>query len=376
MAIRVVDLFSGAGGTSCGLRLAGMLPIAAVDIDAGALETYAANFPEAKTIAADIRRVEVRDLLGVVDRSGRGDGLLLAACAPCQPFSRQNRQKRELDERADLLGEVVRFVEGLKPEFILVENVPAIREQHRPSTGPLDAFLRRIADLGYAFDVHTIQVADYGVPQNRPRLVVLASRLGPVSLPAASHGPGLTPHATVRDAIGHLPAIAAGTEDPTVPNHRAAGLSEINLARIRATPHEADRRSWPDELRLACHRTAAGYTDTYGRMAWDRPAPALTTRCISISNGRFAHPCQDRAISVREAAALQSFPDDFVFKGSLDAMARQIGNAVPPLLAARLADAFAPRQSRAASTAGEPPPFSNHPDVVRWEQASSANIRP
>ena len=340
MAVRVVDLFSGAGGTSCGLRLAGMVPIAAVDIDAGALETYAANFPDATTIAADIRTVEVRKLLDVVEQAGRGDGLLLAACAPCQPFSRQNRQKKASDDRADLLAEVVRFVDGLEPDFILVENVPAIREQLRPSAGPLDAFLKRIAHLGYAFQVHTIQVAAYGVPQMRPRLVVLASRAGPVRLPPADHGPGLRPYATVRDAIGHLPPIAAGTEDPSVRNHRAAGLSEINLARIRATPHEADRRSWPDELRLACHRTAGGYTDTYGRMVWDRPAPALTTRCISISNGRFAHPCQDRGISVREAAALQSFPDDFVFKGSLDAMARQIGNAVPPLLALRLAEGF------------------------------------
>jgi DNA (cytosine-5)-methyltransferase 1 len=376
MAVRVVDLFSGAGGTSCGLRQAGMVPIAAVDIDAGALDTYAANFPDATTIAADIRTVEVRRLLDVVDLAGRGDGLLLAACAPCQPFSRQNRQKKASDDRADLLGEVVRFVEGLEPDFILVENVPAMREQDRPSAGPLDAFLKRIAHLGYAFQVHTIQVAAYGVPQMRPRLVVLASRAGPVRLPAADHGPGLRPYVTVRDAIGHLPAIAAGTEDPSVRNHRAAGLSEINLARIRATPHEADRRSWPDELRLACHRTAGGYTDTYGRMAWDRPAPALTTRCISISNGRFAHPCQDRGISVREAAALQSFPDDFVFKGSLDGMARQIGNAVPPLLAARLAESFSSRHSTVGSTVPDPPSFSNHPTVVRWEPADPANIQP
>ena len=339
MAIRVVDLFSGAGGTSCGLRQAGMMPLAAVDIDSDALRTYAANFPEATTIASDIRRVDVRDLLAVLEGAGRGDGLLLAACAPCQPFSRQNRQKKELDARADLLGEVVRFVEGLRPEFILVENVPAIRQQHSAG-GPLGAFLGRIRQLGYAYAVETVQVADYGVPQHRPRLVVLASRLRPVSLPPPTHGAGLRPHATVRDAIGHLPPIDAGAADPYVANHRAAGLSDINLRRMRATPPEADRRAWPEDLRLDCHRTVDGYTDTYGRMSWDRPAPALTTRCISISNGRFAHPSQDRGISVREAAALQSFPDDFVFTGSMDGMARQIGNAVPPLMAAQLAAAF------------------------------------
>lgn len=340
MAIRVVDLFSGAGGTSCGLRQAGMMPIAAVDIDAEALATYAANFPMAKTIAADIRQVAVGDLALIARARKRGERLLLAACAPCQPFSRQNRQKKEQDERADLLGEVVRFVEGLRPDFILIENVPAIRQQNRPAAGPLEAFLVRIADLGYAYAVETVQVADYGVPQHRPRLVVLASRIGPVSLPPATHGAGRRPHATVREAIAHLPAIAAGASDPSIPNHRAAGLSETNLRRMRATPPEADRRSWSEDLRLACHKGVDGYTDVYGRMAWDRPAPALTTRCISVSNGRYGHPCQDRAISVREAAALQSFPDDFVFLGSMDAMARQIGNAVPPRLAAHLAQAF------------------------------------
>lgn len=340
MTIRVVDLFSGAGGTSCGLRQAGMMPIAAVDIDAGALATYAANFPLAKTIAADIRKVPVGELVPIARPRKPGDRLLLTACAPCQPFSRQNRQKKEMDERADLLGEVVRFVEGLRPDFILVENVPTIRRQGQPSKGPLGTFLARIGELGYAFAVETVQVADYGVPQHRPRLVVLASRIGPVSLPPATHGPGLLPRATVRDAIGHLPAIEAGASDLSVSNHRAAGLSETNLRRLRATPPGADRRSWSEDLRLACHRDVDGYTDVYGRMAWDRPAPALTTRCISVSNGRYGHPCQDRAISVREAAALQSFPDDFVFHGSLDAMARQIGNAVPPRLAAHLAKAF------------------------------------
>jgi DNA (cytosine-5)-methyltransferase 1 len=351
-----------------------MTPLAAVDIDSEALKTYAANFPEATTIASDIRRVDVRDLLAVVEDAGRGDGLLLAACAPCQPFSRQNRQKKELDERADLLGEVVRFVEGLRPEFILVENVPAIRQQRHSSDGPLDAFLGRIRELGYVYAVETVQVADYGVPQHRPRLVVLASRLGPVTLPPATCGVGLRAHATVRDAIGHLPPIAAGAADPSVPNHRAAGLSPINLRRMKATPPEGDRKAWPEDLRLDCHRTADGYTDTYGRMAWDRPAPALTTRCISISNGRFAHPSQDRGISVREAAAIQSFPDDFVFEGSLDAMARQIGNAVPPLLAARLAVAFI-RSSPTASRSGDDLTADPHPtDVGRLSVAIGGGL--
>lgn len=341
MTVRVVDLFSGAGGTSCGLRQAGMMPVAAVDIDAGALATYARNFPEARTFAADIRTVAVEEISAAVAKTD-GSLLMLAACAPCQPFSKANRQKREGDARAGLLGEVVRFVDGLEPHFILIENVPAIRQQDRPSEGPLHSFLQRIGELGYHSAVETVQVADYGVPQHRPRLVVLASRLGPVSLPAPTHGAGRHPYATVRDAIAHLPAIAAGGEHPEIPNHKASGLSETNLRRIQAIPPGADRRAWSDDLKLACHEGVDGYTDVYGRMAWDRPAPALTTRCNSISNGRFGHPCQHRAVSAREAAALQSFPDDFVFVGSMEAVSRQIGNAVPPLLARRLAEVFLP----------------------------------
>ncbi|GJD90733.1 putative BsuMI modification methylase subunit YdiO [Methylobacterium hispanicum] len=318
-----------------------MTPAAAVDIDAGALATYARNFPEARTFAADIRGVAVDEIASALAPASRS-ALLLAACAPCQPFSKQNRQKRPDDARADLLGEVVRFVGGLEPDFILIENVPAIRQQDRPDEGPLHSFLERIGRLGYHSVAETVQVADYGVPQHRPRLVVLASRLGPISLPAPTHGAGRRPYATVRDAIAHLPAIPAGGECPSVANHRASGLSETNLRRIRATPPGADRRSWSKDLRLACHEGVDGYTDVYGRMCWDRPAPALTTRCNSLSNGRFGHPQQDRAVSAREAAALQSFPDDFAFVGSMEAVARQIGNAVPPLLARRLAEAFLP----------------------------------
>lgn len=341
MTIRFVDLFSGAGGTSCGLRQAGMIPVAAVDNDAVALATYARNFPEARIFADDIRTVAVETIAAAVGPRG-GSPLMLAACAPCQPFSKANRQKRKGDVRADLLFEVVRFVEGLAPDFILIENVPAIRRQDRPGDGPLHSFLKRIDELGYHSTVETIQVADYGVPQHRTRLVVLASRSGPVSLPAPTHGTGRRPYATVRDAIAHLPSIAAGGEHPEIPNHKASGLSETNLRRIRATPPGADRRSWSEDLKLACHEGIDGYTDVYGRMSWDRPAPALTTRCNSVSNGRFGHPCEDRAVSAREAAALQSFPDDFVFVGSMEAVARQIGNAVPPLLARRLAEAILP----------------------------------
>ncbi|MDE0036380.1 MAG: DNA cytosine methyltransferase, partial [Gammaproteobacteria bacterium] len=150
-----------------------------------------------------------------------------------------------------------------------------------------------------------------------------------------THGPGTPNHdyETVRNWIEHLPPIGSGEEHPTVSNHRAAGLSALNVKRIEATPEGGGHRDWPDELKLACHKDFSGYTDIYGRMSWDAPASGLTTRCISYSNGRFGHPEQDRAISVREAACLQTFPDEFAFEGALNSMARQIGNAVPVRLA-------------------------------------------
>lgn len=174
----------------------------------------------------------------------------------------------------------------------------------------------------------------YGVPQTRRRLVLLASQGAIPRLPAATHASRMC---TVRDAIGHYPAIEAGETSDQVANHVAARVMEWNLERLRHTPIDGgDRRSWPDELALDCHQKTSGYTDVYGRMAWERPAPTLTGRCNSISNGRFGHPEQNRAISLREAAAIQTFPDDYVFHGPNSHIAKQIGNAVPVEFAAVL----------------------------------------
>jgi DNA (cytosine-5)-methyltransferase 1 len=203
---------------------------------------------------------------------------------------------------------------------------------------PFQEFKRRIEKLGYCVTWHVVSSASYGVPQMRHRLVALASRLGPIQFPPPSHGPGTSNprYSTVRDWIGDLPPIVAGEEHPTIPNHRASGLSGLNLRRIRATPEGGGRKDWPTELKLKCHTNGyKGHSDVYGRMSWDSPATGLTTRCISLSNGRFGHPAQDRAISVREAACIQTFPRDFVFTGNWESMGRQIGNAVPVLLARR-----------------------------------------
>ncbi len=181
----------------------------------------------------------------------------------------------------------------------------------------------------------TISSADYGVPQTRRRLVLVASKLAPIAIPPPTHGPATgEPHSTVREWIGSLPPIADGRQEPEADSHRAMRLSRLNLERIRATPEGGDRRDWPQRLWPDCHRGGFdGHTDVYGRLSWDKPAPTLTTKCISYSNGRFGHPSQDRALSAREAARLQTFSASFQFAGSLTAQARQIGNAVPVVLA-------------------------------------------
>lgn len=330
--VMVYDFFSGCGGTSAGLRLAGMKPVLAVDIDDEALRTYKVNFTDAVAMETDIRALATRDLEHLMERD-RKNPVLFSACAPCQPFSKQNRRKRERDDRASLLTELVRLLERFRPDLLFVENVPGIQRGKDDGEGPFAELKRALDRLGYFHSSRIVNAQEFGVPQSRVRLILVASAFGPIEVPAATHGTAGRPLRTVRDAIAHLPPLAAGTRDAGVANHYACALSPMNLERIRALPEGGRRTGWDDRLKLGCHADLKGYTDTYGRMSWDRPSPALTTRCVSLSNGRYGHPDQDRAISMREASNLQSFEEDFVFIGSVNGIARQIGNAVPPELA-------------------------------------------
>jgi DNA (cytosine-5)-methyltransferase 1 len=228
-----------------------------------------------------------------------------------------------------------------KPEFLLVENVPGIQNLKRGGS-PLSDFLKLLDKLDYKHTVRVVDCRDYGVPQTRKRLVLMASRTGSVSFPERSHGEGTAlPYSTVWEWIKGFPRLQAGQECKKIANHRAANLSKANLRRIKATPPGGSRSDWPRRLMLKCHKNGHdGHSDVYGRLRKDQPASALTTRCISLSNGRFGHPTQHRAISAREAATLQTFDRNFVFKGTLTSMARQIGNAVPVLLAEKLGEAF------------------------------------
>lgn len=337
--IAVVDFFSGCGGTSAGLRAAGMDVALGIDIDQESERTFRRNFPEGEFIRSDIRKLKTRALRPYIDGLRP---LLFSACAPCQPFSKQRRGRSKNDERVPLLLEFVRFVRYYKPTFVFVENVPGLQTLSA-EMGPLPEFMRRMKKLGYHLDARVIESCDYGVPQRRRRLVIIGSRGLPLSFPKPTHGPGTRRpnYPTVWEWIGDLPPIAAGEAHPDVPNHRASGLSPLNQKRIRATPEGGGREHWPKRLLLKCHHNDyEGHTDVYGRMRRDAPASGLTTRCISLSNGRFGHPVQDRAISVREAASLQTFPRSFRFEGSLNSMARQIGNAVPVVLARQFGRAF------------------------------------
>lgn len=337
MTIQVIDFFSGCGGTSWGFQNAGLTILAGLDNDADAAETYRINFPNAKFLEEDVKKIDPSILNDIV--GDRSHPLLFAGCAPCQPFSRQNKTSQQDDPRRTLLNDFGRFIEAWRPEYIFVENVPGIQKIKKGS--PLEGFLSLLKQLEYLYQYQVVSASSYGVPQTRKRLVLIASRYTPIQIPAPTHGLGTDKKlSTVKDWISDLPAIKAGEIDNNDEDHAAAKLNALNLKRIKNTPEGGSRNSWPEKLWLNCHKDYKGHSDVYGRLAWDKPASGLTTRCISYSNGRFGHPDQHRAISAREAACLQTFPRNYKFHGSLISKARQIGNAVPPKMSEVFGRAF------------------------------------
>ena len=324
-----VDFFCGAGGLTKGLQLSGIDVIAGIDLNDDCRETYSRNNEPARFVCEDIKSIDLDRLRDIAPEIfANPQEVLFAGCAPCQSFSKQRKSLKKRPD-ATVLGEFGRLVEAFQPGYILVENVPGIAKIKGRST--FNRFLHMLKRNNYSFSYRTLNAKNYGIPQNRLRMVLLAIKNGNVSLPEETHGKNKRPYITVRETIAKFPRIEMGETSLVTPNHCAAELTERNLTRIRRTPHDGgDRRSWPDELVLACHKTGYdGHTDVYGRMYWDQPSPTLTGKCTSLSNGRYGHPEQDRAISLREAAALQTFPDDYVFYGARRNIAQQIGNAVP-----------------------------------------------
>lgn len=340
----VVDLFSGCGGSALGFQQAGFPIKVAVDIDKNASESFKVNFPKCEVIASDISYLSGKDLMDAGGFSS-GDEVILIACPPCQGFSSARRNSERLtDPRNKLIYEFLRIVEEMKPLAFVLENVPGLA---RGIGKPLFVqILHRLNELGYQTVYDVVNTADYGVPQRRKRLVLMGTNNPDlrIAFPAKTNldpqkAGELPPWNTVREAISDLPPLEAGEKSKKDPMHVSASLAEINLTRLQHTPSDGgDRTSWPDELILDCHRNTNGHKDVYGRMRWDYPSPTMTGGCGMISKGRFGHPEQHRAISLREAARLQTFPDSFKFVGNFGEIAKQIGNAVPPLLAKRAAD--------------------------------------
>lgn len=327
--MRAIDFFCGAGGLTKGLQLAGIDVVAGIDLDEFCKETYDRNNSPSRFIKADIREISYEVLAEIVpeifyDR----ENILFAGCAPCQSFSRQ-RKSKTIRPDATVLCEFGRLVGAFLPGYVLVENVPGITKPSGAST--FKEFLSLLEENGYDYAWNILDAKFYGVPQSRNRLVLIASRITKPSLPESTHGKDGKPFQTVRDAIERFPPIRAGEVHLKVANHVAMDLSPINLERLRHTPpNGGSRDSWPEHLVLKCHRNGyGGHPDVYGRLHWDRPAPTMTGKCHSLSNGRYGHPVQDRAISLREAAAIQTFPDNYDFYGLVGKVAQQIGNAVP-----------------------------------------------
>lgn len=328
--IAAVDLFCGIGGLSYGLASAGVEVVAGIDVDGSCKFPFEANVSGARFIERDVRGVTAEDLSSLWPE---GATRLLAGCAPCQPFSSYRKGVRPSnDHRWELLNEFGRLVEETQPEFVTTENVPRIE-----SKAVFAEFVAMLEDLNYSVDSDVRRCTDYGLPQNRRRLVLVASRVGTAAVPAGDQSD--QPPPTVRQAIGNLPAIEAGSAHDTDPVHRSRGLSARNRERMEASTPGGTWCDWDEQLRAPCHRRASGaaFKNVYARMEWDKPSPTITTYFHNFGAGRFGHPEQHRTISVREAAILQGFPDGYRFvpdgeAAPLTTLGRHIGNAVPPPL--------------------------------------------
>lgn len=323
--IHCVDLFCGLGGLTHGLIRGGIRVVAGVDLDPQCRFAYETN-NSATFVERNVRDLSGAELMGLF---GTSRFRLLAGCAPCQPFSTYSRKGRRSgdDPKWDLVADFGRLVRETTPDFVSMENVPQLRDH-----SVFDDFLKNLDDYWVWYDV--IDCAHYGVPQTRKRLVLLASRLGPIKLMDVVNPD--QKRLTVRKAIAHLPQISAGTADPNDPMHTSSALSELNLRRIQASTPGGTWRDWDESLLANCHTKQSGetYPSVYGRMEWDALAPTITTQCFGYGNGRFGHPEQDRAISLREAAILQTFPEDYQFladgeRATFNKFGRLIGNAVP-----------------------------------------------
>ena len=323
--VRCIDLFCGVGGLTHGFVLEGLPVAAGIDFDPNCRYAYEAN-NSAAFIERDVALVKSQELSALF---GDSKYRVLAGCAPCQPFSTysQRYEPEGPGGKWSLLYQFGRLVKELQPEIVTMENVPTVA-RHRVFAD----FQAQLTGLGYSVWSAVVDSSQYGVPQTRKRMVLLASRLGEIKLIS----PTCSQPKTVKQAIGRLRQLGAGESSAHDRLHASAALTKKNVERIKASKPGGTWRDWPRRLINECHKADTGrtYPAVYGRMEWDKPAPTMTTQCFGFGNGRFGHPDQDRAISLREAAILQSFPKNYLFVRKDDpvhftTMGRLIGNAVP-----------------------------------------------
>ena len=332
--ISAIDLFCGAGGLSHGFVREGIRVNAGIDLDP------ACRFPFEYNNAGMFIQANVQDLDpdDIAKLFPRNHVRILAGCAPCQPFSTyKQRTGGNNDERWSLLNSFSSIVERVLPEIVTMENVPNLVKHE-----VFADFVKTLESNKYYVAYSVVACHEYGVPQTRKRLVLLASRLGSIQLLPGTSDP--SKWLTVEDAIGNMPRLDAGQTDPKDRLHRAQNLSDVNKQRIQASVPGGTWRDWPENLRANCHQKASGktYPSVYGRMEWNKPAPTMTTQCYNYGSGRFGHPEQDRAISLREAALLQSFPREYFFVSAKETinikkLSILIGNAVPVELGSAIA---------------------------------------
>ncbi|MDF0706968.1 DNA cytosine methyltransferase [Flagellimonas okinawensis] len=335
--LKAVDFFCGAGGVTCGFQKIGINVLGGLDIDPKFRETYEDNNGTV-FLNEDVSRLSLipQRLSELLPIQRNDDTLIFVGCSPCQYYSNLKSDKTKSKEGRLLLEDFKEFVLYYKPGFVFIENVPGLETK---KGSPLSKFKRELKKVGYVFDEKVLNAKYFGVPQNRRRFVLIASRLNKeIKLPLQIRKKENL--VTVQDAIGDynlFPQVEAGHKDGSSRQHSVARLSKINLERVQNTPTDGGSRlSWAnnDRLQLECYKNHDGHYDVYGRMFWKKPAPTLTTRFVYTSTGRYTHPEQDRGISLREGATLQSFPLNYKFHSSNQGtIATMIGNAVPPKLA-------------------------------------------
>lgn len=340
--IKAVDFFCGGGGMSYGMQKAGIKVLAGIDYEPACKETYLANIDGAKFINCDVFQLAENQLQEELELKKNDDNLILIGCSPCQYWSIINTDKKKSEKSKNLLVEFSRFVKFFTPGYVVVENVPGVLRKKKESG--LEDFIVWLKSNNYVvhFEVHN--TSEYGVPQNRKRFTLVANRVTSKEIVPKKSPKKLTVAEVLGESNG-FPKVEAGNVDKTSFRHSVANLAPITLKRLqKVKKNGGDRLGFANDpkLQLPCFvGKDSSFKDTFGRLWWDKPSPTITTKFYSVSNGRFVHPEEDRALSLREGATLQSFPKTYKFYGSsMGAIARQIGNAVPPEYSRRIAQAI------------------------------------